>query len=145
MPLPCGILGLTPIYRSWKVCRKKLPVLSVVTYSWGSNVTQMLKKLEWPSLEQRRAEARLSLFHRIVHDKVDVNGDALMKRSTRPSRRKNCVQYIRPQTSKDCFKYSFIPRTIVQWNNIAAVSDQTIFKSIVKTIDLGLDGTTYKY
>ncbi len=114
-------------------------------YSRHSSVTEMLNKLEWPSLEQRRAEARLSLFHRIVNNTVDVNGDVLMTKSTRPSRKKNCVQYIRPQTSKDCFKYSFIPRTIVQWNNIAAVGDLAKFKADINHLDLCLDGSTYKY
>ena len=42
------------------------------TYSREASVTAMLKQLEWPSLEQWRAEARLSMFHRIVYDKVDI-------------------------------------------------------------------------
>ena len=41
-----------------------------------------------------------------------------------------------PQTSKDCFKYSFIPHTISQWNAIPAGDDMPQFKSQIKSVDL---------
>ena len=33
----------------------------------------MLDDLEWPPLQQRRAESRLALFHRIVNGTVDIS------------------------------------------------------------------------
>ena len=36
-------------------------------YSRKESVTSMLDDLEWPPLQQRRAESRLALFHRIVN------------------------------------------------------------------------------
>ena len=42
-------------------------------YSRHESVTSMLQDLDWPLLEQRRAESRLTLFHRIVHKEVDIN------------------------------------------------------------------------
>ena len=42
-------------------------------YSRHECVTTMLQDLDWPLLEQRRAESRLTLFHRIVHKEVNIN------------------------------------------------------------------------
>ena len=86
-------------------------------FSWESSVSAMLTNLKWPTLEQRRAEARLCMMHRIINCKVDISEQTLFQRTTRASRRSHSHQFhtIRPQ--KDCFKYSFVPRTIIQWNN----------------------------
>ncbi len=107
-------------------------------YDRMASVTTMQTTLKWPSLQQRRAEARLTLFHRIVHNSVDVDSTTLMAKSNRPSRKPNQVQYRRHETEKDCYKYSFIPRTIVQWNNINAVDDPVQFKSSLRSINLHL-------
>ena len=95
----------------------------------------MLSELNWPLLEQRRAEARLGLFYRIVHNSVDIDAATLMTRSTRPTRKANEVQHTRHMTSKDCYKFSFIPRTIIQWNGIAATGDFNQYKSNLKSHD----------
>ena len=96
-------------------------------------------------MEQRRAEARLGLFHRIVHKSVDIDAATLMTRSTRPTRKANEVQYTRHMTSKDCYKFSFIPRTIIQWNGIATTGDFNQYKSDLKSHDLTLSGPSYNY
>ena len=92
---------------------------------------------------KRRAESRLTLFHRIVHKEVDINEHALMERNPRASRKGNSVQFRWPQTSKDCFKYSFIPHTISQWNAIPAGDDMPQFKSQIKSVDLCHGSTQY--
>ena len=90
------------------------------SYRQTASVSSMLNELSWPLLEQRRAKAKLGLFYRIVHKSVDIDAATLMTRSTRPTRKANEVQYTRHMTSKDCYKFSFIQRTIIQWNGIAA-------------------------
>ena len=67
---------------------------------------------------------------------VDINEHALMERNPRASRKGNSVQFRWPQTSKDCFKYSFIPHTISQWDAIPAGDDMPQFKSQIKSVDL---------
>ena len=109
-------------------------------YRQTASVSSMLSELSWPLLEQRRAEARLGLFHRIVHKSVDIDAATLMTRSTRPTRKANEVQYTGHMTSKDCYKCSFIPRTIIQWNGIAATGDFNQYKSDLKSHDLTLSG-----
>ena len=115
------------------------------SYRQTASVSSMLSELSWPLLEQRRAEARLGLFHRIVHKSVDIDAATLTTRSTRPTRKANEVQYTRHMTSKDCYKFSFIPRTIIQWNGIAATGDFNQYKSDLKSHDLTLSGPSYNY
>ena len=70
----------------------------------------------------------------------------LVKFSTGSVLRKgNKVQYIRHRTLKDCYKYSFIPRSIVQWNNIDASDELPQFKASLTKLDLHIGGPSYKY
>ena len=115
------------------------------SYRQTASVSFMLSELSWPLLEQRRAEAKLGLFHRIVHKSVDIDAATLITRFTRPTRKANQVQYTRHMTSKDCYKFSFIPRTIIQWNGIAATGDFNQYKSDLKSHDLTLSGPSYNY
>ena len=105
----------------------------------------MLDELEWPPLQQRRAESRLVLFHRIVNGTVDIDSAVLMKESRHPSRKANKVQYMRYSSKKDCYKYSFLLRSIVQWKNINAADDHAQFKSMLSLVDLRIGGDTCKY
>ena len=86
----------------------------------------MLNELDWSSLQQRRAEKRMALFHRVVNETVDVEALALMTRTKRSSQKLNRVQYQTHSSKKDCYKYSIVPRSIIQWNNIDAPDDHTI-------------------
>ena len=116
------------------------------SYMQTASVSSMLNALSWPLPEQRRAEARLGLFYRIVHKSVDIDAATLMTRSTRQTRKANEVQYTRYMTSKDCYKFSFIPRTIIQWNGIgriAAMGDLNQYKSDLESHDLTLSGPSY--
>ena len=112
-------------------------------YSRHESLTSMLQDQDWPLLEQRRAESRLTLFHRIVYKKVDVNENVLMEQNPRASHKGHSVQFRRPQTSKDCFKYSFIPLTISQWNAIPAEVDMPQLITLIKSVDLSHGSTQY--
>ena len=61
---------------------------------WGP--CNMLKELDWPSLQERRAEKtkRMALFHCVVNETVDVEASALMTRTKRFSRTINRVQLL---------------------------------------------------
>ena len=60
-------------------------------FSYHESVTSMLKELEWPSLQQRRAEKIMALFHCVANETVDVEASALMTRTKRSSRNLNRV------------------------------------------------------
>ena len=45
---------------------------TVSNYDWQASATQIVQDLGWHKLEQRRADARLCLFYKVVHGLVAV-------------------------------------------------------------------------
>ena len=86
-------------------------------YNPMSSVTDMIKDLNWESLEVRRKKARLTLLYKFFRSLVDVetNNYLLVNNETR-TRGSYSYKYRVPQTTKDVFKFSFFPRTIREWN-----------------------------
>jgi len=84
----------------------------------AGTVTSLLKQLGWKSLEDRRADARLTLFYKIVNKEVDVPRDRYLAPVTRISRHTNTKNYKHHQTKLLCYKYSFFPRTLLEWNEL---------------------------
>ena len=105
------------------------------SYRQTASVSSMLNRLSWPLLEQT-CQSKTGVIYLNFHKSVDIDATTLMTRSTRPTRKANEVQYTRHMTFKDCYKYSFIPRTIIQWNGIAATGDFNQYKSDLKSHDL---------
>ena len=118
-----------------------------------TSVTALLNSLHWPSLEQRRAESRLCMLHRIMYDKVDVDKSKLftnrLPKVPRITRRSHSLKIHKESVTKDCYKFSFVPRTIIQWNNLPRdtiiVSDTSQFRNHLVDIDLKLGGPSYSY
>ena len=94
-----------------------------------SSVGEMLDELEWPSLEARRDQSFLLLFHKIHSGAVSIEKDKYLTpaRSLKSTRSSHSAQYCRYQTYSDALKNSFFPRTIPQWNSLSpsAVNSQT--------------------
>ena len=83
-----------------------------------ASVTDMIKTLGWRTLEQRRAEARLCLFFKIINNMVAVPLPDYIQLNPRISRcgQSRSICQCQLQTTKDYYKYSFFPLAIVQWN-----------------------------
>ncbi len=84
-------------------------------YHNTSSVTDMLNTLNWPTLQQRRLKTRLIMFYKIVHHIVAVPSTLLIPTDIR-TRQLHPQTYRHLLTVKDCYKYSFFPYTITQWN-----------------------------
>ena len=84
-------------------------------YALTSSVTSIIEHLGWRSLEQRRSDARLSLLYKIVHQLVAIPTDQIIPPS-RPTRHSHSSSFRQLQATKNVYKYSFFPLTIVQWN-----------------------------
>ena len=101
-------------------------------YSPHSSVTEMLKDLGWESLEDRRTVNRLAIFH-----KARLGLLALPINNLQPVRRfsryHHSNSFINISTNKDCYKFSFFPRTVREWNllpqNITDIEDPKQFKN----------------
>ncbi len=85
-------------------------------YHYKSSVGQMLQGLGWPSLQQRREQARLSMFYKIHNNLVAVNRTKYLIPMALSSRTAHQFSYQIPHSRCDYHKYSFFPCTIRAWN-----------------------------
>ena len=100
-----------------------------------SSVSAMVETLGWRTLEQRRADARLCLFYKIINNLVAVSLPDYVQPNTRPSRRGHSMTFCQLYTPTDYYKYSFFPLVIVQWNalpeEVVSSPSLDIFKAAV--------------
>ena len=112
-----------------------------VTGDWRqtSSVTSMLQELNWRSLALRRADARLVMLYKIVHGMVAVPSQSYLPQPGRGSQgpRPHTIPQI--QRTRDYYKYSFFPLTVVQWNalppDIPAALSLDGFKAAVCSVE----------
>ena len=107
---------------------------TVNNFEQKASVTEMVKNLGWRTLEQRRADARLCLFYKVVHGLVAVPLPDYIQYSNRISRYCHSMTFRQVSTSTDYYKYSF-PLAIVQWNalpeSVACLQSIEVFKTAV--------------
>ena len=110
-------------------------------YSRSSSVTKMLQKLDIPTLEVRRAQARVTMMYRIVNSLIEIPDcmHLLQPRRSR-SRRSNNHSYVVPFFRLVCHQKSFFPDTIRLWNflpdHITDRIDLDTFKRKVQSMTL---------
>ena len=104
-------------------------------YNYRSSVAAMLQSLGWQTLEQRQTDARLCLFYKIVYGLVTVPLPVYIQQTNRLSRHCHSMTFTQIYTSKDFYKYSFYPLTIVKWNalpqHVACLPTNDFFKEAV--------------
>ena len=86
-----------------------------------SSVGKMLDELKWPSLQARRDQSSLLLFHKIHCGAVSIEKDKYMTPaySLKTTRSSHSAQYCRHQTNSDALKNSLFPCTIPHWNSLS--------------------------
>ena len=85
-------------------------------YQYTSIVLTMLQDLNWSTLDQRRIDSRLVLLYKVTYDLVAIPASDYLMWNTRPFSRNPPMAYGQIITLKDFYKYTFFPRTIIQWN-----------------------------
>ena len=102
-------------------------------------VTDILSKLEWPSLQQRKKESRLVVMYKIHHQDIAVPIPEYIQRQTVSRTRQHHpakFRVMRPSTN--VYKFSFFPRTILDWNelppSLLESSKLSLFKSGLSTV-----------
>ena len=84
-----------------------------------SSVTEMLNKLKWPSLEQRRVWTDVTLMYKVVNCLISVPVNYHPTTATvRSARRSHSMKFIPIQTRINAYQNSFFPRTVITWNMI---------------------------
>ena len=74
-----------------------------------SSVSDMLRSLDWRSLEQKRVDSRLTILCKIRHHLVAIGEDQYLQRGT--GRREHQCRKLR--ADKDYTRFSFFPRTVM--------------------------------
>lgn len=91
--------------------------------------TKLCELANLPSLESRTKYERLKFFFQIIHNFIKINKSDYFEISTNESSRHRHSMFIRnPTVRNDCFKFSFFPRTIKEWNMLpdSAVSSTSL-------------------
>ena len=86
-----------------------------------SSVTGMLSQLEWVPLATRRANTRLCMMYRVAHTPVGDPWTPCLTFAQRTTRGSHAWKYIPISTSHDAYKLSFLPRTIIAWNQLPSI------------------------
>ena len=87
-------------------------------YSRFSQFSPMLQQLGWRSLMQRRADIQFVFFYICLHGLVAIDLSNDLFPQTWETRGNHSQSYICPSDTRNYVNYSFLPRTIVQWNKL---------------------------
>jgi hypothetical protein len=101
-------------------------------------VTNILNTLGWPSLQSRRKTSRLTLLYKATHDKAAINIPSYIRRPSISTRQYYPYKFSQISTSTDAYKFSFLPRTITDWNSLPPEAYQATtpesFKEIIQRL-----------
>ena len=129
MHQPSGSPTLNRMLPSLKISTQKRAARFILNESYRTPgcATQMVNTLGLDLLDIRRKQAILG--------HLSLPLDDLLQPVLRQSRHNHPESYSIISANKDCYKYSFVPRTIRDWNmlphNIATIQNFESFKSAV--------------
>jgi hypothetical protein len=86
-------------------------------YGRQDTVTVMLSCLGWKTLQSRRTIARLTMLYNLRNNLASIDS-CVLQPITHSSTRSSAHAYRIPTVKCDYFKYSFIPRTLQEWNKL---------------------------
>ena len=95
--------------------------------------------VQWPSLKDRRTVARLTLLYKIVKKLLVVPNHCLpLQTPVLYTRTQDPLKLFQLQSKLDVCKFSFLYRTIIQWNSLQIQDidqiDLETFKNTVTNI-----------
>ena len=95
----------------------------VLNQPWRRNVrdsiNSLLLSLKWPTLQLRRESTRIILLYKIINHIIQIPINYFPTPSpVTTTRSRNDMKFFHYQPTIDCFKYSFFPRTIPEWNRL---------------------------
>ena len=100
-------------------------------YSRYSSVSDMPDVLGWTPLSQRRQEARLILFYKIISGLAQVPFEGVLVEVYKDTRRKHNIKFRQIGHTTSQYGQSFFPKTISAWNGLAFAKAPSlaVFKS----------------
>ena len=108
-------------------------------YDRQASVTEMLQRLEWETLEVRRAKIRVLMLYKVVHHMVAISNSQLTPRTT-VARQSHPYTFLQLHAKQSYYHYSFFPWTIPLWNllpcSIMETSSLDSFKAQLAQLQL---------
>ena len=100
-------------------------------YSRYSSVSDMLDVLGWTPRSQRRQEARLILFYKIINGLAQVPFEGVLVEAYKGTRSKHNMKFRQIGHTTSQYGPSFFPKTISAWNGLALAEapSLTVFRS----------------
>ena len=110
-------------YNSEKVerVRRRAARLVKIRYSGYSSVSDMLDVLGWTLLSQRRQEARLILFYKIINGLAQVPFEGVLVEAYKGTRRKHNMKFRQIGHTTSQYGQSFFPKTIVHGTGLLSL------------------------
>jgi len=88
-------------------------------YRSTTSVSSLISQLGWQTLSHPRRNSRLSLMYMSLHSLAGISTSPF-RRSSKPARSADGDTFCVFSSRTDPYKYSFCPRTIVDWNALPA-------------------------
>ena len=87
-------------------------------YRTTSSTSQMIQDLGWPSLQQRRQDAKLVMMYRIIYGLLDIPASRYLHHPAGTCTRGHALRYLVPYCRTDVYLHPFFPSEIRLWNNV---------------------------
>jgi hypothetical protein len=84
-----------------------------------SSVSNIIQRLQWRPLADRRKDARLVMLYKIDRELVAINKENRLIPTGRKTRKSHNRSFQIPSSRIDTRKMSFFPRTVRDWNLLA--------------------------
>ena len=104
-------------------------------YHYPSSVKNMLRELEWSTLEQRRNQASLTMLHKIHNKQVNVDHSHLT--TTRNNK------FLIPHSKTKHYMNSFFPQAIQLWNELLTEIKDAPTVQVTWGLHLQVDWTSF--
>ena len=90
--------------------------LEIITQMEPGCVTNMVTQLGWDLLEHRRDKHRITMFYKIINNLANIPVNHRLKVHDSSTRGSAYHKFRQLNTKLNCYKYSFLPATVVSWN-----------------------------
>ena len=123
-----------------EMVQRRFARFAVKDFRRDSSVSEMLDKLQWPTLAERRASRKVFTIHRILHNEMDLPQHHHYLVPSPRLHRGNSRQFQIPFARTAVYQKSFFPDSIRLWNalpdEIVNIDSPTLFKKEVESIRL---------
>lgn len=99
--------------------------------------TELLNKAGILTVQNRAVLARSKLMYQLLHNKLNIDTSRYISRNeTRPTRHKNTQTLNEHSFHTDCFKNSFFPLAIREWNKLSeSISNSSSLDTFANSVE----------